>query len=205
MAFVTRPVLSILLGLSIALSVFMSPAWAGAQQGWHVLSLSAKSEHVGSRVWSGNFTALNQRNYDAARFYEPTNQLFSAKMIFAKAANRTANQRATRRVTRRVTWLLPIALDAGYRAQLYQAAPLFSLGIGAAFALPEHTMVSIRAENMLRLGGGVSEQACYDGFRRQFHCGTGLAWTDYTRHGEDRRDAIALPAIKIKFIKRFSF
>ena len=163
----------------------------------------------GSRVWSGNFTALNQRNYDTARFYEPTNQLFSAKMIFAKAAtrpaNQRANQRANRRVTRRVTWLLPIALDAGYRAQLYQAAPLFSLGIGAAFALPEHTMVSIRAENLLRLGGGVSEQACYDGFRRQFHCGTGLAWTDYTRHGETRRDAIALPAIKIKFIKRFSF
>ena len=201
MAFITRIVLSFLLSLSIDLSVFMSPAWAGAQHGWHVLSLSAKSEHAGSHVWSGNFTARNQRNYDAARFYEPTNQLFSAKMIFAKATNRPANKH----VTRQVTWLLPIALDAGYRAQHYQAAPLFSLGIGAAFALPEHAMVSIRAENMLRLGGGVSEQACYDGFRRQFHCGTGLAWTDFTRHGEDRRDAIALPAIKIKFMKRFSF
>ena len=201
MAFLNRSFLFILLGLSAALSATTSPALAGDHNDWRVLGLSAKSEHAGSKVWSGNFTAPNRRHYDASGFYAPTNQPFSAKAVLAKPDNKPGNKPSDNRVT----WLLPIALDAGYRAQLYQAAPLFSLGIGAAFALPEHTMVSIRAENLLRLGGGVSEQACYDGFRRQFHCGTGLAWTDYTRHGETRRDAIALPTIKIKFIKRFSF
>ena len=28
------------------------------------------------------------------------------------------------------------------------------------------------------MGGGVTESACYDDFRRAFHCGTGLAWSD---------------------------
>lgn len=193
----TRFFMFILLGFSAALSALMSPALAEGRNVWHVLSFSAQSEHAGSKVWSGNFTALNQRNYDASGFYTPNNQPFSAKMIFAKADNRLENKR--------VTWLLPIALDAGYRAQLYQAAPLFSLGMGAAIALPGRAMVSVRAENIMRLGGAISERPCYDSYRRQFHCGTGMAWTVYTQHGEDRRDGIALPALKIKFVKRFSF
>jgi hypothetical protein len=189
----TRSAVFILLGLSAALAALPMPVWAADNHGWHVLSLSAKSEHAGSKVWSGHFTAPNRRHYDASDFYAPRNQPFSLKAIFAKPD------------TGGVTWLLPIALDTGHRAQLYQAAPLFSLGMGAAIALPGRAMVSVRAENMLRLGGGVSEQPCYDRFRRQFHCGTGMAWLDYQKRGEDRRNMAALPALKIKFVKRFSF
>lgn len=201
MAFLNRSFLFILLGLSAALPAITSPALAGDHNDWRILSLSAKSEHAGSKVWSGNFTAPNHRNYYASGFYAPANQPFSAKAVLAKAGNKPGNKPSDTRVT----WLLPIALDAGYRARLYQAAPLFTLGMGAAIALPGRAMVSVRAENILRLGGGVSEQPCYDSFRRRFHCGTGMAWTDYTQHGEDRRAGIALPAVKIKFVKRFSF
>ena len=30
----------------------------------------------------------------------------------------------------------------------------------------------------IKIGGGVSESACYDDFRRAFHCGTGMVWSD---------------------------
>ena len=165
---------------------------AGAASDWQVLSLSAKSEHGGIAVWSGKFTAMNGRNYDASAFYTPTNQPFSVKSILAKSH------------TKNITWLMPLTLDAGFDARLYQAEPLLGLGTGAAIGLSDASMLSIRFDNLLRLGGGVSEQPCYDGFRRQFHCGTGMAWTDY-QSSEASRRTFGEAAIKIRFVQKFSF
>lgn len=160
---------------------------------WDMLSLTAASEHQGSDVWSGKFTGLNGRSYDASAFYRPNNQPFSAKAVL------------TRRGSAHVTWLLPIAADAGYQARLYQAEPLLSLGTGAAIRFARHAMLSIRLDNLVRLGGDVSEQPCYDGFRRQYHCGTGVAWRDYQNSDIDRRGSYGTPAVKIKLTHRFSF
>jgi len=104
-----------------------------------------------------------------------------------------------------VTWLLPIAFDAGYEAKLYQAAPLLSIGFGAAITLAPQSMLSLRIDNALRLGGTISEQPCYDGFRRQYHCGTGMAWVDYRQIDNDRRDGFAEPSLQVKYVERFSF
>ena len=160
---------------------------------WEILSLTAASEHQGSDVWSGKFTGLNGRTYDASSFYRANNQPFSAKTVL------------TRRQNRSVTWLLPIAADAGYQARLYQARPLLSLGGGAAVRLARHSMVSFRVDNLLQFGGHVSEQPCYDSYRRQFHCGTGAAWLDYQNSKADRRGNYAVPAVKLKLTHRFSF
>lgn len=160
---------------------------------WRILSLQAASEHNGSDVWSGKFTGLNGRNYDASVFYRPTNQPFSMKTVLAKDTAKA------------VTWILPIAVDAGYKARLYQADPLLTLGGGAALQVARHSMVSFRIDNILRLGGTVSEQPCYDGFRRQYHCGTGLAWRDYENSDIDRRGSLATPQIKMRFTHRFAF
>lgn len=177
--------------LFLILSLFIAqPAFA---DGWQILSLSASSEHEGSHVWSGKFTALNGRDYDASAFYTSRHQTLSAKIILARPQQN------------RITWLMPIALDAGYEARLYQAKPLFGLGLGAAIALSGDAMVSLRAENLMRLGGTISEQPCYDGFRRQYHCGTGLAWLDYRNIDSRRRDNFALPTLQVKYVRRFSF
>lgn len=37
-----------------------------------------------------------------------------------------------------------------------------------------------------QLGGKVRERPCHDGFRRAFHCGTGLPWTDAAPHLKQR-------------------
>ncbi len=160
---------------------------------WQLLSLQAASEHNGSDVWSGKFTGLNGRNYNAQSFYTPTNQPFSAKAVFARTGNSA------------LTWVLPLGLDAGYQARLYQAEPLLTLGGGAALRLGRHSMLSLRLDNIVRLGGKIAEQACYDVYRRQFHCGTGLAWTDYKNSNFDRRGSMATAHIKLRFTHRFSF
>ncbi len=160
---------------------------------WQLLSLQAASEHNGSDVWSGKFTGLNGRNYNAESFYTPTNQPFSAKAVFARTSNSA------------ITWILPLGIDAGYQARLYQADPLLTLGGGAALSLGRYSMVSLRLDNIARLGGKISEQACYDAYRRQFHCGTGLAWTDYQNSNIDRRGSMARAQIKLRLTHRFSF
>lgn len=160
---------------------------------WQLLSLRAATEHAGSKVWNGKFTGLNGRKYDVSAFYKSGAPVFSAKAVLARKGHGS------------ISWLVPLSVDNGYRAQLYQAEPLFSLGFGAAMRLAPQSMLSVRVDNALRLGGAVSEQPCYDGFRRQYHCGSGLAWTDYRSIGEDRRNAFALPTLNVKYVKRFSF
>ncbi|NCF47167.1 MAG: hypothetical protein GWP24_06330 [Alphaproteobacteria bacterium] len=39
-------------------------------------------------------------------------------------------------------------------------------------------LVSTSILDFARIGGAISERPCRDSFSRQFHCGTGLAWTD---------------------------
>lgn len=177
----------------LILIAFLTSGLLSPASAWEMLSLTASSEHNGSDVWSGKFTGLNGRSYDASAFYRPSNQPFSAKTVLAQSGKGA------------VTWLLPLAADAGYEARLYHADPLLSLGGGAAVQLARHSMVSFRIDNIVRLGGRVSEQPCYDGFRRQYHCGTGLAWTDYRQSDLDRRGSYATPAVKIKLTHRFSF
>ena len=34
-------------------------------------------------------------------------------------------------------------------------------------------------QNAIFIGGSVQEKACIDILKREFHCGTGLPWSDY--------------------------
>jgi hypothetical protein len=193
-----RSILCLLVFLFPATALAQSKSDASSKSEWQLLSLQAESRHAGSKVWQGRFTGLNGQIYDVSDFYQSNRPRFSARAIFSKTAQRRPRQRS-------VTWLVPISVDAGYQAKLYQAAPLFSIGLGAAIALAPQSMVSLRIDNALRLGGTISEQPCYDGFRRQYHCGTGLAWVDYRQIDSDRRDSFALPTLKFKYVRRFSF
>jgi len=61
----------------------------------------------------------------------------------------------------------------------------------------------VRVDNLLTLGGDVHEQAFYDKYTRAFHCGTGLAWSDYRGSSLSRRDAAQQAKLKARFIYRF--
>ena len=180
---------------SLPFLLLLATATAQAENpsAWHLLSLKAESRHAGSKVWQGKFTGLNGQLYDVSGFYQAKRPTFSARAIFTKAEGKKMN------------WLLPITVDGGYQARLYQAEPLLGLGFGAAISLAPQTMLSLRLDNALRLGGIIREQPCYDGFRRQYHCGTGLAWLDYRHIDSDRRDNFAVPRLQLKYVRRFSF
>ena len=175
------------------LTVFLAGLTPAAAQDWQIIRLQAESKHQGSKVWSGYFRGLNGRDYNAAQFYRPQREEFSAFGIVALDPHK------------KVSWLVPLAVDAGYDAKLFQAEPLAAIGFGAAVRTGPYSVVSLRADNLLVAGGRVSEQPCYDGFRRRYHCGTGTAWTDYQRSDVDRRGRLAVPALYARFVHRFSF
>lgn len=158
-----------------------------------LVRLSVTPQHEASKVWRGRFTALNGQDFNMAHFYRNRDVALSATAIWAKP------------IGAHVSLLLPLALDAGYQAELMQTRPMLGLGIGAAIDLGAQTLLSLRAENILRLGGQTTEQPCYDAFRRRFHCGTGMAWTDYERSDADPRGSFGVAGFQARLIHRFSF
>jgi len=176
-----------------------SASWA---RDWHLLHFQAQSQHQGSKVWDGRFFGLNGEAYNASEFYQSTRPQFSASGLLALPSQGAPNK---------VTWLLPVSVDAGYSADLYQARPHLSLGFGAAIRLGRQTMASLRVDNMLVVGGQVSEQPCFDGFRRRYHCGSGLAWTEFetTRSARHKTGGgagqLSQPSLAAKLVHKFSF
>ena len=104
-----------------------------------------------------------------------------------------------------VTWLLPVSLDGGYQAKLYQAEPLLSLGLGAIVKTSSNSLITLRINDAFKVGGDIKEQPCYDSFRRQYHCGSGLAWTDYIRVGNYSELDGNRHRLEFKIIQKFSF
>lgn len=168
-------------------------ATAARAEGLSLVHLHISPYHAGSKIWQGQFTGLNGRAFNTKRFYQSSRPEFSARSIWAKP------------VTQQVTVLLPISLDGGYKARLMQTKPLMTFGFGAAIGLGAQTMVSLRLENILRFGGKTAEQPCRDAYRRHFHCGSGMAWTDYEQSPIDRRGVLNEPGFHARFVHRFAF
>ena len=149
------------LGL-LALLLLAMPARADIK----LVQLSADQNHRMSEVWDGQFRALDGSLFDTSQFYEASETTFSAAGVFAYS------------ITPQLTALMPFIADAGHESQLYQAAPGLELGLGVLWSEASWSL-GLVGRSLTRVGGRVSEQACKDSINRQFHCGTGLPWTDY--------------------------
>lgn len=182
------------LAFAVFISTFISPSISpAAAADVQLVSLTAVSQHAASKVWSGRFRGVNGRDYNASAFYKSTKpQLSATGLLMINPQDR-------------FSWLLPISIDAGYHAELYQADPLASIGFGTAVSLDAHSVLTLRVDNLLVSGGKISERPCFDSYRRRYHCGSGLAWTDFEKTDFDRRGRLAVPSIEIKFRRRFSF
>jgi hypothetical protein len=128
--------------------------------------LHAEDRHRTSYVWDGRFRTLNVDRYNMRHLYQSKRTQINAKLGWL--AHESANWTVT----------VPMHFDNGYRAALYRARPFLGLGLVTQWATSQRMVVGLHLQDALKLGGKVSERACYDGFRRRFHCGTGLPWTD---------------------------
>ncbi len=127
-----------------------------------------ENNHRTSYVWNGHFAALNGDIYDMRDFYRSKRPEINARI--GVLAHESA----------RLKVHLPIHFDNGYQADLYEAQPYLGLGVITQWAATDTLVLGFHLHDALQIGGKVRETPCHDSFRRDFHCGTGLPWTDAT-------------------------
>ena len=150
--------------------------------------LIAGNKHLTSRPWSGAFSAIDGTPHRVEKFYQSTRQ-----QLNFKTALKTWQ-------TRRTKSLLTMHYDNGFAAPLYTAQPYLGLGLSSYIKLGGKTMMSLHALDLWQTGGEITESPCYDGFKREFHCGTGLAWRDVKDHiGERQVDPRFFARIAYRF------
>ena len=177
--------------LMLATLAFLSSAWSGDRIDW--LGVSLQDDHTSSKAWRGTFTSLNGESHNVSDFYRPRNLLLSARATLAV------------RPQARVTWLVPMSIDAGYQAALYHSQASFSIGLGVAVQTGRRSLMSVQLHDALVIGGAVHEKACYDSYRRAYHCGTGLAWRDYAGSQLAKRSRLDGARLQLRLTHKFSF
>tara|TARA_B110000971_G_scaffold218749_1_gene258235 strand:+ start:1128 stop:1673 length:546 start_codon:yes stop_codon:yes gene_type:complete len=132
--------------------------------------LHAVDSHRTSYVWDGRFRTLNGDRYNMQHLYQSKRAQVNAKLgVLAYEASRL-----------RIT--IPMHFDNGFKADLYQAQPFLGIRLVTQWAVRERAVFGFHLQDALKFGGKVTETPCHDGFRRRFHCGTGLSWTDASQY-----------------------
>lgn len=130
---------------------------------------SAQNIHSYKMPYSGAFQALNGVNYDVSNYYVSKNLELNISGFTAFFFSNDW--------TVKLDW----TLDNGYNSDLYkvQASLLGSIHLIKSY---QNQKINLGLHNAFLIGGHVSERACVDELAREFHCGTGLPWTDYVPH-----------------------
>lgn len=129
-------------------------------------NFNAKSEHRHSDVWSGVFKSLDGNVHDASRYFK------------SKTIEGYVEGTFEYTITNHLSIVLPFEVDLGYDSDLYKAKPSLALGLG--FAVADDTWaITTSVDRAFAFGGDIVETPCVDSFERDFHCGTGIPWSDY--------------------------
>ncbi len=121
-------------------------------------------------VWSGKFIDLSGNLWDTSEYYSQENESFNTSLFLYHEFNK-------------FSFTSKIFLDNGYNSTLIDVDPLYYLSLSAKYHLGENKKLKVILDPIIKFGGGVTESPCYDDFRRAFHCGTGLAWSDAVSGG----------------------
>ena len=118
-----------------------------------------------SMIWSGNFIAPNGKKFQLGDFYKSKNIELNLKTNLVYKLNSSLI-------------VIPIKFDNGYKSDLLNVSPIYSMGLIISKKIKNFNIL-VGVDNLIKLGGKINEQPCFDKFKREFHCGTGKPWTDY--------------------------
>ena len=130
-----------------------------------LVKIEANGNFERLEVWSGKFTDLSGNLWDVSNYYSQENESFNASLFFNHSFNK-------------FSLTSKIYLDNGYDSALLDIDPLYYFSLSAKYHLGENKKLKVVLDPMIKFGGGVTESPCYDDFRRAFHCGTGMSWSD---------------------------
>jgi len=123
------------------------------------------NEHVYTKPYSGHFRAINGDYHDASEYYKSERVELNATglLLISRSPSTTLK--------------LPWFIDLGYKSRLYSVDPVIEFGV-LVVNVKENRTFEFGLDNLIKIGGKVSERPCVDSFNREFHCGTGLPWID---------------------------
>ena len=130
---------------------------------------SAEDKHFYNVPYSGLFRALNGKFHDKSIYFASKTQQLN---ISGFTAFFFPNE-----WTLKFDW----TIDRGFNSELYDVDPSLVSDI-EIIKFFENTKIELGLSNAFFVGGRVSERACIDELAREFHCGTGLPWSDHIPH-----------------------
>lgn len=155
---------------------------------FQLVSFSGTSDFNKVQVWSGLFTDYSGRTWDTSHLYRNEREHLNLKASVLQ------------KISNRVLWMHGFTFDNGYKSALFEMTPEFGYHPSLIFVPNKSTTLSIHLFGFFRTGGVSGERPCVDGFDREFHCGTGLPWSDSPKfHIKTRRNTAAT------FSARFAF
>ena len=123
------------------------------------------NKHVYTKPYSGHFQAINGDYHDASEYYKSERLELNASGLLLISWSPST------------TLKMPWFIDLGYKSRLYNVDPVIEFGVFVV-NIKENRTLEFGLDNLIKIGGKVSEQPCVDSFYREFHCGTGVPWTD---------------------------
>ena len=146
---------------------FLSCATAFADK-YPVISypISCFSSHFYKVPYTGHFTAVNGSYFDASQYYKSQRVELNISGFTAVFLNEAW--------TLKFDW----TFDQGFYSDLYQVGSSLKSNVTFIKSL-ENAKIELGLQNAILMGGSVRENACIDTLNREFHCGTGLPWSDY--------------------------
>ena len=160
MANLIRVQLYLLLAIFIHISFFTNISKAETR----LISLEANNVYTGVKPWSGHFTDYAGREWNVSHFYQNKKTPLYIKPKFLTIHNdRTFTE-------------FSLFFDNGYKSDLFESKERLILDQTTHFKTSQNTFIGFMTS--MEFSDGIVERPCYDDFRRQYHCGTGLAWSD---------------------------
>ena len=116
--------------------------------------------------YTGHFKAINGNSFDVSEYYQPANTEFNISGVILLFLDNGTTIR------------IDGHFDNGFRSALYEVDQSLSFGLNITKTF-ENKHLNLGISNLLLFGASVKERACVDDLQRDFHCGTGLPWSDY--------------------------
>lgn len=121
-------------------------------------------------IWSGVFKDLSGSEWNVSQYYENQQETINTNLYFRHNFDR-------------FTFFTKLHYNNGYESVLQDVDQQFFLSISTHYQIKSNLSVNLLIDPIIQFGGSMYEYSCKDNFSREYHCGTGLPWSDAVTNG----------------------
>ena len=146
-------------------TILLILSYSSFSQALEIVKFQIYNDYSRTNVWAGKFSDYSGKQWDVSNYYDNEIESFHANLVL----NHQFND---------IDFSSKLYFDNGYSSTLFHVKPLAYIAFAADYQYSNNKSIKLMLDPVIQYGGAVSESPCYDNFRRAYHCGTGLNWTD---------------------------